>query len=312
MANSKDNILALFPDNNNREITAADIRRFVNAVFDEEVDITDIEDNLISTVTDVPLSANQGRILDERITSEIATLGAAKEDSLGIGQDGWFLVTRDDGFGTLNKVWESVFIPSEVIVYDYLDSTSIVDALSANQGRVLNNAITSHTSSISANIINIAQNTADIAQNTIDILANTNGLFSLGNRVTVNEGDIDTLTISVNQINVDLNGKEDILGNPAADGYLLSSTALGARSWVSRGSVLGVVDTLVSTDSTAPLSANMGRELQDTKEADLGVPAVDSSVLSSDIAGTRAWVKLEDITLDFGCYDAAGNIVPCP
>jgi len=171
MANSKDYILSLFPDNVNNEITAADLRIFVNSVFDEKIDKTDIQDNLTSTDRGQPLSANQGRVLDEKI-SNIELITNNKEDSLGVGSFHQVLATGDNG----TKVWIDLPDIEQVYVYDNLDSVSSSLALSANQGRVLNDKIHNNASSIvliNADIADINSkidsNISDISDNSADI-----------------------------------------------------------------------------------------------------------------------------------------------
>lgn len=174
MANSKDYILSLFPDNVNNEITAADLRIFVNSVFDEKIDKTDIQDNLTSTDREQPLSANQGRILDEKI-SNIELISNNKEDSLGVGSFHQVLATGDNG----SKVWIDLPDIEQVYVYDNLDSVSSSLALSANQGRVLNDKIHSNTSSIVLINSNIVDINNRIDSTTSDIVDNTNNITTL-------------------------------------------------------------------------------------------------------------------------------------
>lgn len=57
-------------------------------------------------------------------------------------------------------------------------------------------------------------------------------------------------TASINQNSTDIAGKEDGLGNPLVDGYVLSSTVAGVRSWVAQAGVSGgitYIDNFVAT-----------------------------------------------------------------
>ena len=93
--NSRDELLNLFPDNNQQLIEAADIRQFVNAIYDEAViKGEDVVDNLSTISTTLPLSANQGRILN-----------ITKEDLLGDPQyDGQVLASTAAG----SRYWRDI------------------------------------------------------------------------------------------------------------------------------------------------------------------------------------------------------------
>jgi len=77
---SRDILLDLFPDNGAFEISAADLRTFVNTVYDEKVGTNKVIDNTNSnSATDV-LSANQGKLLSERITNNTNEFPQIKTD----------------------------------------------------------------------------------------------------------------------------------------------------------------------------------------------------------------------------------------
>ena len=73
---SRNILLDTFRDNNAQLITAADMRELINAIYDEKVSIEDVIDNLLSIEADLPLSANQGRILKVLIDSLQISLDA--------------------------------------------------------------------------------------------------------------------------------------------------------------------------------------------------------------------------------------------
>jgi len=188
MANSKDYILSLFPDNVNNEITATDLRIFVSSIFDEKLDITSIQDNLVSTDRSSPLSANQGRVLDERI-SEVSSNLSLKEDSLGVGSFNQVLATGSNG----EKTWIDLPDIEQVYVYDALDSASSSLALSANQGRLLSERINANVSSI--NLVNgsIDSINQQITDNTSNISSNTSNISTLETSVSTIDTKISTL-----------------------------------------------------------------------------------------------------------------------
>lgn len=63
------------------------------------------------------------------------------------------------------------------------------------------------------------------------------------------------------------NDKEDDLGNPAVDDYVLVSTALGVRSWRSDiDTSVTVNNTLISTSTIEALSAAQGKVLKDVQD----------------------------------------------
>lgn len=112
-------------------------------------------DNLTSTSSTDALSANQGRVLNEKIpttTSEltnnsgyITEIPVASNITLGGIRVGNNLTITEDG--TLNAINGGTTID----VIDNLDSNSGSDALSANQGRILNENKLNKTDNIEAN-----------------------------------------------------------------------------------------------------------------------------------------------------------------
>lgn len=223
MPNSKDYILGLFPDNVNNEITASDLRIFVNSIYDEKIDITSIQDNLISTTRDEPLSANQGRILDNKIQDILNKL-EDKENLLGVGSYRQILATGSNG----NKEWIDLPDIEQVYVYDKLDSVSSTLALSANQGRILNERLGTSNSQInllntrvsdlesltSTNASKILDNTNNISDNSIrinDLVNNT--IPNLQNKDTQLENGINTNSVDISNIQSDIGSIQTTIGN---------------------------------------------------------------------------------------------------
>ena len=128
-------------------------------------------------------------------------------------------------------------------------------------------------------------------------------------------------------INTLLAGKEDSLGNPSANGYILSSNTAGVRSWIApatgadpfpsqagnNGKVLTTNGTAVAWSSafgsslaSASVSGSVKTDIDDgdpvvylktsvdtlvgTREPSLGNPSTNGYILSSTSAGTRTWI----------------------
>lgn len=92
----------------------------------------------------------------------------------------------------------------------------------------------------------------------------------------------------------DLDEKEDGLGNPPVDDYVLSSDTQGNRLWVPNNT--GTLDhTQLNNRDVAdqhPINAITGllTALQN-KENELGLPAANGYILSSDTLGNRTWIE---------------------
>jgi len=81
--------------------------------------------------------------------------------------------------------------------------------------------------------------------------------------------------------------KENILGNPPADGYILSSTIAGVRSWVTPNA--GGAATWGAINGTITSQTDLSNALA-AKEPSLGNPTTDGQILSSTAAGVRSWI----------------------
>lgn len=98
--------------------------------------------------------------------------------------------------------------------------------------------------------------------------------------------------------------KEDALGNPASDGYVLSSTAAGARSWIAPGGG-GGSPFIASSDSAVPLIA---RGHSPTQTGDLEQwQASDSGVLAKVDKGGGVLFKGHSAIGSFATPDAPYN-----
>jgi len=70
----KQNLLAVFADNDVQAITAADLRLLVNCIYDNFLDISFIIDNLETYEPKLALSANQGAILNDLIETNLQSI----------------------------------------------------------------------------------------------------------------------------------------------------------------------------------------------------------------------------------------------
>jgi len=121
MATSKDRLLDLFADNNTQEIEAKDLREFVNAIYDESViKGENVIDNLNSAVIELPLSANQGRMLNN-----------TKEPLLpNINNDG--MILKGDSTGI--KYWAKERSTLGMLDDVFVDGADNWDTLTYNNG----------------------------------------------------------------------------------------------------------------------------------------------------------------------------------
>ena len=142
----------------------------------------------------------------------------------------------------------------------------------------------------------------------------------------------------------EVDGKEDDLGNPLVDGYILASTTTGNRSWIPQpsgggggavssvngqtGAVLITPDTLDDADTAHKfateaqlnqISNNESSIIFNTsaistntsdiagKEDSLGTPAEDGYVLTSDTNGNRSWISVTSEGGDSGVISVNGK-----
>ena len=295
MSNSKDTILGLFPDNVNNEIKAADLRTFVTSVFDEEVDTNEIQDNLISTSTDKPLSAYQGNILNTRITSEIAAVGIAKEDAFVAGTDNQVLTSLSG-----NKIWTTLNIPTEVIVINDLTTGGTTDALSAQQGVVLNSLISSNDADILSNFNAIASNDSDIldlqgvdtafniriTDNFTNIGTNDDDILALQNADGVLDGKIEA-----NTDNIELND-DDILALQTAAGLLSGRVTVNEGNITTLQGSIGVVDVTALEVRVSDNETNIG-----LNDDDILALQTEDGVLDGKIEANTDNIDLNDIDI---------------
>ena len=90
------------------------------------------------------------------------------------------------------------------------------------------------------------------------------------------------------------NAKEPGLGNPASDGYILSSTALGVRSWVAPYALPTILATLAALSNAAGWLHNDGAGVlvwSTPTKSDVGLSNVENTALST-WAGSSCLVTL--------------------
>ena len=244
-------------------------------------------DNLTSTSTTDALSANQGRILNLN-KQEISTLQA---DIEALSFTSLTVVNAPvDPTDVANKAY--VDTNSPITVIDNLNSTSPTDALSANQGRILNiNKQDIATLQTDIEAINFNSLTISFAPVNPTDVANKAYVDSSGGGVTV----IDNLTstsatdaLSANQGRV-LNESKQAIATLQADIEALNFNNLTVvnapvnnfdvpnKIYVDTVSQITVVDNLTSTSPTDALSANQGRILNEDKQ--------NIATLQTDIQG---------------------------
>ena len=110
----------------------ANLKRMVDGVISSVEPI----DGLDSTAADKPLSANMGRVLNQKIESLPSGSAVDVVDNLN-STDAGKALSANMG----RELKERVEGINQVTVYDVLNSNSATDALSANQGRVLDEKI---------------------------------------------------------------------------------------------------------------------------------------------------------------------------
>ena len=339
MANSKQFILDLFPDNNNNEITASDIRTFVTAVFDEEVDINEIQDNLISSTTNQPLSANQGRILNDKITANTVLVGT-KEDSLGVGTEGQILKMI---LGI--KTWTTEPIVTQTVIRDDLLSITTDEALSANQGRVLDGKISTLSTDVQSYGTQVSQNTADIATNVTAIgtnatdiaatvLATSTNATNISSNLTLigtntagiaaNVGAISALDTRTSQNEIDITAANAGIAANAADittanaGISANVTDIGTNA----ADILALdtaytIDVANLTSRVDAAEVSVGTNRTDIDSNDVDIAAIDARVTAAegnittndaDIAGTVSRLNIVEPTVAQNTTNIGTNV----
>ena len=113
--------------------------------------------------------------------------------------------------------------------------------------------------------------------------------------VSLTLGWVGTLADSRIASAVTWNAKENSLGNPAQDGYVLSSTTTGTRSWVANGTPGAVT----SVGATSPITTSGG-----------STPTISTSMATNKLIGrsTVGAGVMEEITVGSGLTLSAGTL----
>lgn len=106
--------------------------------LDVDIEINVI-DNLTSTSTTDPLSANQGKVLNDKINNLNIPAATTVTDNL-TSNSATAALSANQG-RVLNEKIDNLDIPDAVTIVDNVSSTSTTSALSANQGKILNEKI---------------------------------------------------------------------------------------------------------------------------------------------------------------------------
>jgi len=164
-----------------------------------------------------------------------------------------------------NVLWRDGFVgeSNEMSVDLDMNGQSILNVTEITSGGVgVIELIEANTALIEANTLDIAALDARVTTNEGNISSNASNITSLDARITVNETDI--------------SGKEDYLGTPAADDYVLTSTAAGVRSWVENVGGGGDIGDLIVTSTVND------DDISSSKEAfTMSMGAVDAVSMTS-------------------------------
>ena len=114
-------LLAEFADNDSQAITAASMRMFVNCIYDNAIDRSLIQDNLVTADPYVPLSANQGVVIRNNLIQIQNTL----DDLNTLKADKDTVYTKEEinnGFYNKNEIQDNYYSKVEVYTKQEIDS----------------------------------------------------------------------------------------------------------------------------------------------------------------------------------------------
>ena len=272
----KTNVLEL--DNTTAFTPTADNQPATKKYVDDNASITVIEDVLTSTDATTALSANQGR--------ELENSKAAKTNVLELDNTVAFDPTSDYEPATKKYVDDN-----STTIVDDLTTGGTTEALSAEQGKELNDTKLNKTLTDANILIGDGTNTATAQTISGDAtLANDGVLFiSNGAVTTAKLGDnaVDGTKISLSSETTGdvmyYNGTDWIrLAKGTAGQLLQMNTGATAPEWKT-GTSTTIVDDLTTGGTTEALSAEQGKELNDTK---LNKTLTDANILIGDGTNT--------------------------
>lgn len=113
-------------------------------------------------------------------------------------------------------------------------SGAVVAATNDYNADQIDDSSTTNKFATASQLAAIATNTSNISTNTSNISTNTSNISTNTSDIATNASDISTNTSAISTNATAIATKENSLGNPAGNAYVLASTVAGARSWVQR------------------------------------------------------------------------------
>ena len=266
-------------------------------IGDDAVTNSKLADNAVNTAEIVDDAVTTSKLIDGAVT-------ATKLNQMG-ATDGQVIK-----WNNTSSVWEATN-DSEVTVEDNLTSSSTTNALSANQGRILNEQSASKLDSslVSGNIFvgNVDGKAAGVALSGDATIDNTGALTIGDDAVTnskladnaVNTAEIvdDAVTTSKLIDGAVTAAKLNQMG--ATDGQVIKWNNTSSVWEASSISNLTVEDNLTSSSTTNALSANQGRILNEQSASKLDSSLVSGHVFVGNADGKAVGVALSgDATID--------------
>lgn len=273
---------------------------------DNFVNHDEVIDNLASTETTKPLSAHQGKVLNDKITATDIKADTKANASTtiiagnGLTGGGNMTANRTVALGTPSQITASstnsvtatshthaidkasTSVAGVVQLNDTLASTSTNQALTANQGKVLDEKITALGNEKLA--LRGRLNTTDL--NTLNAANHTGVWYQDSNRNALAEYNYPDQRAGILFVLPSVwQGQQ--LYFPYNEAVIYSRHVNGSNwsAWLKTGDI---VNNLESTSVTAGLSANQGKILNDTKLGNTG-----HQTLNGQLSITRnAWEKL--------------------
>lgn len=251
---------------------------------------SDIVDNLLDTSPNKPLSANQGKVLSAAISEKSSTSDIV--DNLN-STKGNVPLSANQG-NVLNTNIELKLNKTDVI--DSLNNISVVKALSANQGYVISTILDQKvgTSSVVDNLNStsgssvLSANQGYILGNLISTKLSTSDIVDNLNDLSTNKAlsshQGNVLSTAINT-KVDISSVVDNLLSSSPSSPLSANQGKALQSQVNaKVNIIDIIDTLTSTSIVHPLSANQGKILNDALASKVGTETVVDNLTSISIS----------------------------
>jgi hypothetical protein len=278
-----DNLLSI----SSTEVLSANQGRILNNKIDTKlaiVDLPSIIDNLTSTSVNNPLSAKQGKILKDDLDLKLYSV-----DSPNLIGSNNILVSKNGSDNTI----------SLINVTDNLLSNSNINPLSANQGRILdlNKANVEDIPIVQAGLnisvafdaINRIYTITNASPNIPTTIVDNLGSTSITSALSANQGKVlDNTKLNISDLpNIINNLTSTSINNPlsANQGRILETKKLNIVD------LPPIIDDLITTDIDKPLSANQGRILEQNKadrtELPMILDVINSSATSAALSANQ-------------------------